>query len=320
MHKISRIMCIIDPTASEQPAMGRAAWLARNVGAELDLFVCYYNEYLSGDRLFDSPSLEKARREVIGSHEKHLEKLAEPLQRAGLIVRTRALWDHPLYEGIVRQAEATGADIVFKDTHHHSALARALLTNTDWNLIRTCPVPLWLVKPHEVAESPVFVAAIDPLNEHDKPAALDDEILVLSKALAEKSGGEVHAFHSYDPRIAVATATANAYIPVSLPFDEIEKQMHEQHEKRFNEVTEFHGLDDKHAHLIAGLTHEELPIMADKMKADVVVMGAVARNRWKRLFIGATAERTLEHVPCDVLIVKPDWFRTPAEISGEQAA
>ena len=181
-------------------------------------------------------------------------------------------------------------------------------------------MPLWLVKPHEIAANPIFVAAIDPLNQHDKPAALDDEILVLSKALAEQSSGDVHAFHSYDPRIAVATATANAYIPVSLPFDEIEKQMHEQHESRFNEVTEFHGLDDTHAHLIAGLTHEELPIMAKEMNADVVVMGAVARNRWKRLFIGATAERTLEHIPCDLLIVKPDWFRTPVEVSGEQAA
>jgi universal stress protein E len=313
-------MCVIDPTTAEQPALDRAAWLARNIGAELELFVCYYNEYLSGDRLFDSPSLEKARREVIGGHEKHLEELAEPFRRAGLIVRTKAIWDHPLYEGVVRQANAVHADVVFKDTHHHSAVTRALLTNTDWNLIRTCPVPLWLVKPNEVADRPVFLAAIDPLNEHDKPAALDDEILVLSKALAEKTAGEVHAFHSYDPRIAVATATANAYIPVSLPFDEIEKQMHEQHEKRFNEVTEFHGLDETHAHLIAGLTHEELPDMAEKTKADVIVMGAVARNRWKRLFIGATAERTLEYVPCDLLIVKPDWFQTPVEISREQAA
>ncbi len=313
-------MCVIDPTINEQRAMQRAAWLAKNVGAELELFICYYNEYLSGDRLFDSPSLEKARREVIGGYEKHLEKLAEPLRGSDLIVRTAAIWDHPLYEGIVRQANAIGADIVFKDTHHHSALSRALLTNTDWNLIRTCPAPLWLVKPHEIGDEPVFIAAIDPLNEHDKPAALDDEILVLSKMLAEKSGGEVHAFHSYDPRIAIATATANAYIPISLPFDEIEKQMHKQHRKRFNEITEFHGLDDKHSHLVDGLTHEELPDIANNMNADVIVMGAVARNRLKRLFIGATAERTLEHLPCDLLIVKPDWFQTPVDLSTDQAA
>jgi len=320
MRTISKVLSVVDPTADDQPAMQRAAWLAKQTGAELELLVCYYNEYLSGDRLFDSPSLEKARHEVMANQEQHLEVLAEPFRKDGVVVVTTAKWDHPLYEGIVRHAIASSADIVFKDTHHHSAVERALLTNTDWNLIRTCPAPLWLVKPHDLADSPVFVAAIDPMNQHDKPAALDDEILQICKLLGEKVDGDIHAFHSYDPRIAVATATANAYIPVSLPFDEIEQQMHEDHQKRFNEITSFHSVDDDHAHLVAGLTHEELPLIAESLNADVVVMGAVARNRWKRLFIGATAERTLEHLPCDLLIVKPDWFKTPVESRTHEAA
>jgi len=320
MREITKVLSVIDPTVDDQPSMRRAAWLAQKAGAELELLVCYYNEYLSGDRLFDSPSLEKARSEVIANQESHLEELAEPIRGAGVVVTTSAVWDHPLHEGIVRHSVASGADIIFKDTHHHSAVARALLTNTDWNLIRTCPTPLWLVKPNDLADEPVFVAAIDPLNQHDKPAALDDEILQISKLLGDNTGGHVHAFYSYDPRIAVAIATANAYIPLSLPFDEIEKQMHEDHEKRFNEITSFHGLEEANAHLVAGLTHEELPLIAENLKADLVVMGAVARNRWKRLFIGATAERTLEHLPCDLLIVKPDWFQTPIELTNHEAA
>ncbi len=320
MEKIAKILSVIDPTVEDQPAMRRAAWLAKNSGAELELLVCYYNEYLSGDRLFDSPSLEKARNEVIRNQQQHLEELAEPLRKDGIVVRTSAVWDHPLYAGIVRHAVESGADIVFKDTHHHSAATRAFLTNTDWNLIRTCPVPLWLVKPRDIDKVPIFVAAIDPMNQHDKPAALDDEILHLTKYLGEKSGGSVHAFHSYDPRIAVATATANAYIPVSLPFDEIEQQMHEDHQKRFDEIIQFHDIAADNAHLVAGLAHEELPAIADELDADVVVMGAVARNRWKRLFIGATAERTLEHLPCDLVIVKPDWFQTPVEMTAHEAA
>jgi universal stress protein E len=320
MENISRIVSVIDPTAVDQPALNRASWLARSTGAEIELLVCYYNEYLSGDRLFDSPSLEKAREEVLANQTKHLEAIAEPLRQDGIVVKTTAVWDHPLYEGIVRHAVNSGADLVIKDTHHHSAVERALLTNTDWNLIRTCPMPLWLVKPNDMTENPTIVAAIDPMNQHDKPAALDDKIIHLSKLLGDKLGGQVHAFHSYDPRIAVATATANAYIPVSLPFDEIEKQMHEDHQKRFSEITSFHGLADDHAHLVAGLTHEELPQIAKGLKADVVVMGAVARNRWKRLFIGATAERTLEYLPCDLLIIKPDWYQTPVDLSDHEAA
>lgn len=320
MRNVSKILSVIDPTTKTQPAMLRAAWLAKKTGAELELVICYYNEYLSGDRLFDSPSLEKARSEVLANEEQLLEELATPLRKDGLVVKTTALWDHPLHEGIVRCAIDSGADIVFKDTHHHSALVRAILSNTDWSLIRTCPVPLWLVKSRDVAATPTIIAAIDPMNEHDKPAALDDEILQLSRMLSGKLGGQVHAFHSYDPRIAVATATANAYIPVSLPFDEIELQMHEDHQKRFREITSFHGIDDARAHLASGLTHEELPALATQLNADLVVMGAVARNRWKRLFIGATAERTLEHLPCDLLIVKPDWFHTPVEKTRHEAA
>ncbi|MGB5739386.1 MAG: universal stress protein [Woeseia sp.] len=314
MQNFKKILCVIDPTTKVQHALGRATWLAGKTGAAVELLLCYYNEYLSGDRFFDSRSLAKARKEVLDGHLQYLESLAKPLRDAGLTVTTSSTWDHPLHEGIVRHAAECKADLVMKDTHYHSSASRVLLTNTDWQLIRTVAPPLWLVKPRDLAEPPVFIAAIDPMNEHDKPAALDDEILILGKALAATCGGDLQAFHAYDPRIAIATASANAYLPVSLPLDAIEKQMREQHGKRFNEIISYHGIREDRAHLISGRTHEELPALAVEKNADVIVMGAVARNRWKRLFVGATAERTLDHLPCDLLIVKPDWFHTPAEI------
>ena len=319
MQDIKKILCVVDPTTSVQPAMHRAAWLAQQVDATLDLFICYYNEYLSGERFLDAPSLKKARREIVERNTEYLENLAEPLRAAGLTVNSHVSWDHPLYEGIVRQAVESGADIVFKDTHHHSALERALLTNTDWNLIRTCPTPLWLTKAQDLHKKPTFIAAIDPTHEHDKPASLDDYILGLASGLASKTDATMHAFHSFDPRIALATATANAYIPASLPYEEIEKDMRELHGRRFDEVTSFYDMPEERKHLISGATHEELPEIARKLEADVIVMGAIARNRWKRLFVGATAERTLEHLPCDLLIVKPDWFETPVEKTGDEA-
>jgi len=320
MHEINKILCVVDPTTSVQPALHRAAWLAQHVNAELELFICYYNEYLSGERFLDAPSLKQARHEMVQRNTQYLEKLAEPLRNAGLTVRTNVAWDHPLYEGIVRQVINSGADMVFKDTHHHSALQRALLTNTDWNLIRTCPSPLWLTKGQDLHKKPTFVAAVDPNHEHDKPASLDDYILGLTTDLANRTGATMHAFHSFDPRIALATATANAYIPASLPYEEIEQNMRELHGRRFDEVTGFYDLPENRKHLISGATHEELPEIARKLHADVIVMGAIARNRWKRLFVGATAERTLEHLPCDLLIVKPDWFETPVEKAGDEAA
>ena len=320
MSQFKRFLVVIDPTVTAQPALERAAWLAAATGAELRLLICYYNEYLSGDRLFDSRSLAKARDEIVENQQKHLDELANELREKGIDVSTVAVWDHPLYEGIVRQAVASNADLVVKDTHHHDRLTRALLTNTDWNLIRSCPMPLWLVKPGAVDNAPAFLAAIDPTHQHDKPAALDDRLIGIGKQLASATAGTLHAFHAYDPRIAVATATANAYIPVSLPLDEIEQEMHDERQKRFSEITKFHDIPDAQAHLASGLTHEELPAKAEELGATVVIMGAIARNRMKRLFIGSTAERTLEHLPCDMLIVKPDGFESPVTAEAHEAA
>jgi universal stress protein E len=320
MASFSRVLCVIDPTEKEQPALARAAWLAKRTGAALDLLICYYNEYLGGEWFSDSTSLQKARADVLEGLRERLEILANPLRADGLVVATTAVWYHPLYQGIARQALALKSDVVFKDTHHHSALSRSFFTNSDWNLIRACPVPLWLVKPGEFSDEPQLIAAVDPLNEHDKPAALDDEILILSKSLATDVNGDVHAFHSYDPRIALSTATASAYAPVSFPLPEIEEELCKQHQRKFTEVVDFHQIPEDHTHLVSGLVHEELPELANNLDAAVVVMGAVSRNTMKRVFIGATAERTLEHLPCDLIVVKPSWLHSAIEAQISDAA
>ncbi len=294
MLNVSRLLCVIDPTVDHQPALQRAAWVARSTGAELELMICYYNQYLNDNRIFGGPSMDDARATATRRHESILEALAEPLRNKDLVVKTTAIFDHPLYAGVIRQAVRSGADMVFKDTHHHAAISRALFTHTDWHLTRACPVPLWLVKPHPIEHPVVFIAAIDPLNQNDKPAALDDRILQLSKGIAGELNGVVHAFHSYDPRVALSSATANAYIPVSLSCDEIEKQLREQHKKRFDEIADFHQIGTERCHLISGLAQDELRALAANLNAMVVVMGAVARNLWNRVSIGATAKRTMD--------------------------
>lgn len=310
VKRMTRLLAVVDPTAISQPAVRRAADIAALFGAKLDLLICYHDEYLSGDRLVDAPSLQSARDNAMAAQEQKLEKLATPLREQGLDVVTTALWRHPLFEGISWHAAQSAADMVFKDTHHHDVLKRTFFSNSDWELIRNCPAPLWLVKSADPLAGSLL-AAIDPLHEHDKPAALDDRILTMSKSLAEMLDLPLHVFHSYDPRTAEATVIGNAYIPPTLPYLEIEDAIRSQHEKRFSEMTSYHEIDEKHCHLVPGLAHRQLPELARSLPAGLIIMGAVARNRLKRLFIGATAERTLEHLPCDLLVIKPDSFHSP---------
>lgn len=319
MSNGQRILVVVDPTADEQPAVVRAARLARALGCGMELFICHYDPYLSGERFFDSPGLQKARRETMDAMLTRLGRLAEPLAEEGLDVSTEVAWDTPLHEGIVRRALAIQPALVLKDTHYHQALRRSVFSNTDWNLIRTCPAPLWLVKPRAVAETLRIVAAVDPMHEHDKPANLDHVILREGERLAGATGGELHAFHSYDPMPAIAgTATAVA-TPISVPAEDIGKDLERSHGEALGDLAETYRLPDDRVHLLRGPARELLPELARELEAGLVIMGAVARGRLKRFFIGSTAEQVLDRLPCDVLVMKPDEFTTPVRLEDAAA-
>ena len=76
------------------------------------------------------------------------------LRARGLDVATETQCGDPLHLALVDRTKRTSADLVVKDTHHHSLAQRTVLTNTDWNLIRGCPVPLLLTKTRPWAARP----------------------------------------------------------------------------------------------------------------------------------------------------------------------
>jgi universal stress protein E len=318
MATVSKILVVVDPTSEQQPALRRAADIARRAGAELELFICQYDQYLSGERFFDSVGLQKARNTLLADCREQLEALAAPLRADGLRVDVDVRWDHPLDEGIVRQVLSSTPDLVIKDTHFHPVLKRSVFSNTDWNLIRSCPAPLMLVKPREFAARPTVVAAVDPLHEHDKPAELDRLILSQASSLTELLDGELHVFHSFDPTPAIAGAATTMATPIAVPVSEVTEALEKRHRQALNELLADYPLPQQQIHMHQGTPQDLLPVLTEKRAADLVVLGAVSRSGLKRIFIGSTAERVLDQLPCDLLILKPAGFksRVSAEIDA----
>ena len=303
MTKVSKILVAVDPTAEDQPAVARGAWLAEHFDASLELFICDYDQYLSGERFFDTEALAKARDHIIESDRRRLEALLDTVD-SNISVAIDARWDHPLEEGILRKAQDSGASILVKDTHYHSAIRRSIFSNTDWNLIRACPIPLLLVKSRAIKEKPTVIAAVDPLHEKDQPAALDHEILDWANALAKRTAGRLHVFHSFDPAPAYAISADSMAFPISTPINAMTEAMQEQHDKAMSTLLAQRDGDEFETHLLEGGVRDELIGLVQELRADFVVMGAVSRNALQRLFLGSTAESVLDHVPCDLLIVK----------------
>lgn len=304
MNPIHNILVIVDPTAKQHPGVAKGAFLAEKFGARLDLFICDTQAARNArvaEHLRESPD---APLEQLGPW---LDAIAEPLRQRGIDVMTEVLPADPLHTALLERVKHTCAELVIKDTHHHTVAQRTFLTNTDWELIRGCPVPLLLVKPTPWSGANRMGAALDPGHMDDKPRLLDRCILDEAARFARALGGELHAIHSYIPAAIAANAAAVPPMMIDIP-DEVLEQ---ERQAKFDELTALtsdYRLAAANIHLATGSVTEVLCRIARECEIDIMAMGAISRRGLKRLLIGSTAESVLEQLPCDMLVVKSPNF------------
>lgn len=306
---IQRILvAIADCDLKSSPALAKAVALARQSGATLTLFHSLYSPEVAGERLFSPDTLSRDIESAVNARKHQLEGLAGPLRKEGMRVRIRVRWDYPVYESIVREALREKSDLVVAESHRHTRLARVVLSNTDWQLIRLCPVPVLFVKTARPYERARILAAVDPMHAHAKPAGLENDILAAGRQFAETFNGRLHAIHVY--QLATPFTSGVLMEPVPLPVNVTERQR-QRVTREFDALLKAYELPAGRRHLRAGNAAEEITAVAGKIEAGIVVMGAVSRSGLKRLFVGSTAERVIDRLNCDVLVLKPAGFRSP---------
>jgi len=305
MKRLDRILAIIDPTSDVQPAMEKARLLAQRSGATLELLICDFDPSLSGRPFPDTARLRGLRDEFMAERLEFLDELADEIRSGGLPVETHVHWDNPVHHGVLRRVHESSPDLVVKDTHHHSAIRRTLFTNTDWNLIRSCPVPLLLAKPQEWPAHPRILAALDPEHVGDAAATLDHAIMEGAQLLASRLDGEAHVVHAFFPAALLAAVMGTGALPFAAGVDLAD--IVERERKRIGPVIAAvaHAIPPGRVHLEQGNAADVLLRVAHSLPADLLVMGAVSRSRLQQLFVGSTAELVLDRLHCDVLIVKP---------------
>ena len=69
-------------------------------------------------------------------------------------------------------------------------------------------------------------------------------------------------------------------------------------------------------HLVKGVARKEIPAMAKRIEADLVVMGTVGRQGVPGFIMGNTAETILNQIDCSVLAIKPPGFITPVSLES----
>lgn len=295
MLSVNRILVIIEPEQDSQLALDKAIRLARQAGAGLELLICDHSSYLEDGFYFDPHQAAILRQEHIQRNLQLLEDMATVIRQQGFQVSVDALWGNPPYRQIINKVLQSKPDLLVQSTRNHEKISRLLLSHQDWQLLRFCPCPVLLVKDQTWPEHPVIVVAVDPGHSNDKPADLDHLLSAAGKLLATVTTGDVFLYHScYQPPVSGMYALSTDV---------------EAYRAKTAELLAACDIAPSRLHIDEREVMESLPALLDQLGASVLVMGAVSRSAIDRFLVGSTAEKLLDHVSQDVLIIKPDGFR-----------
>jgi universal stress protein E len=302
MDALRNILVLMEPGAEAQPAFDAALLLARRFGARLELLMVDYQDLHAAYFSPPTATLQEFHDSVMASHHRVLERYAKQAAEAGVTAIFEALWGTPFHEMALARVAATRPDLVIKHSVHHNRIERTLFTGSDWHLIRECPAPLLLVKDPGRLESARLLVCVDPMHAHDKPAALDHQLLQSAALLAGTLGGEVHALHvfSIPTPVAVVGDAYIAAVAVPPPDDTVEVAT-----AALRALAGQHALPAERTRLRVGRPAREILDEAAALDAGLVMMGAVSRGRLDRWFVGSTAEAVLDRLACNVWVEKP---------------
>jgi universal stress protein E len=307
MKPIRRILIAVkDPDSRRQPGIEKAIQIARRLGASVELFHAISTPVFLELEPLTGHSLAQIKRESLDLRRGRLEKIAQRARKAGVSTACHVAWDFPPHEAIVRRAEHARADLIIAECHEGTRLKPWLMHLTDWELLRLSPQPVLLLKNDRPWREPLILAAVDPSHAHAKPARLDAGIVEHAKAMSRTLKGSFELVHANfpaafgslmsDPSMDGATLAA-AY-----------DQQKATSKAAFESFAAKARIPKTHCHLMDTDPVFAVPHVARSLGADLVIMGAVSRSGLKRVFIGNTAERVLDALPCDVLVVKPAHF------------
>ncbi|MFJ2362283.1 universal stress protein [Pseudomonas sp. NPDC087697] len=301
MFEIRRLLLITPSEMSRTPALDRAESLARATGAMLHIVAFDYVEALAVAGLFDPEAMAQAREGYLQVHRHWLEQQARFGQCKGLNVTTEVIWAKPSIEEVLEYVNDFHADIVIKDVQRVSAFKRVFYRPLDWLLLRDCPALLHLVTD---ARNPLplkILAAIDLSHLEELTQGLNDRILGMAAALASSCGAKLHLLN-----VSGWTVTGDSGVNIqTLTIEEsLGDAVSDAQEEAFETLAERYGVPPARRHLLTGIPHKMIERFAVSNAFDMIVLGTV-HHRGINVFIGSTAESTLNRAPCSLMIVKP---------------
>ncbi len=217
-----------------------------------------------------------------------LEELAKTFAAAGLRTKTDLPVVRPSWSGLLKAAETDKADLIVVATRSKAQLKRVFVGSTVEELIRQAPQPVLTVGPRvaAAADGPVefkrIVYATDFSPEAEKAAQA-------ALLFAGHGGASITVCHVIDCRVNSEEIPSEADVRKNL--------------EQVMAASSLGGVDGCELEIAFGAPAESILALAEKVKADLIVMGPRKHSFWlTHVKRGVTLE-VLAHATCPVLTV-----------------
>jgi nucleotide-binding universal stress UspA family protein len=314
MKPIESVWLFVDANAPAGDALATAVEVARRSGAELTNIGAIGR---TEDRMFETSFGEKLLQLVRKDREARILAL-EASARSSLPrgrIRSILLEGDVPWHSVAAHAGGQGPDLLVVAARGGTGTG---FDPVSQHLFRKCAVPVWSVHPGRGGFPRRALAAVYPGPAKSDERRLARRVIEVARRIAGAGPLELHVATAWTvfpgeelllPRIG--EASTQAYV------DSLRENARREMEELLAEAEMGAAAE---VHLPKGDPASAIPALAERLDADLVLLGSAGRTRLAGLFIGSTAEEIISHLARSVLVVKPPGFVSPVRPSKHDRA
>lgn len=209
------------------------------------------------------------------------------------------------FVGIIELADKNRVEMVLSDDSIDLEESEATVQGaTNFQLLRRCHQPVWLVNSHRPTVPAKVVAAIDVEDTHLENMQLNKKILLTALDLSIRFGAQLKVVHAWE-------LFGESTIIRKFGLEEADNERR-LYAKKIWAAAEFQlqclrERDASHDfQLLNGPPEKAIPAFLEEDSVDLLVMGTVGRRGISGLVMGNTAEKILRTAKSSILALRPD--------------
>lgn len=311
MNRYRKILVAGIIEQNEQPALNRALEIAKRSTkpSQITLFCTTYDFSYEMTSMLSADERTAMRNGVVAQKTKLFDDIVESYDiPEHITITVKMVWHNRPYEAIINEIFDGGYQLLVKSTREHAKLETVFFTPTDWHLLRKSPIPVLLVKERSWPDNGNILASVHVGSENPAHLQLNDKMVEEAIYFADVLNSTPHLVNAYPS----TPPSIHAELP---EFDVVQYKdaIRGHHLTQMKALRQKYGLPEEQTHVYEGQTEEVISEVEDELHAGLVILGTTGRTGLSAIFIGNTAENTLNLLNSDILALKPDGYISPLD-------